>query len=651
MFQKIFFSLLVCFAFVASLKAQETYNTKNKGAIKLYEEAQEELRKRYKTKQSENRYDEAMELFEKAVKKDPNFTEAHLALAQNYQIFGKYYDKMIYHYEQAVKSSPTNKKVIKAYYTLAGEMLKQGKYEKARKYAEGFLAFAEGAEVYTKEAERIIACTDFAKTSITNALPFQPKSLGEKINQKNRLQYFPVLTADQNTIFFTAIGLPKKGHSEDIFVSIKTEGVWSEPMLLSKKINTDENEGTCSISADGKTIVFTSCQGRQSFGSCDLYISEMIGKEWTEPINMGQRINSPFWDSQPSLSADGNTLYFISDRNRRSGMDIYVSHYQKEIGWSEAMALPETINTNKDEFSPFIHANGKTLFFSSNGHIGLGGWDLFSSELENNEWSKPKNLGYPINNHLDQVSLCVSADGKKGYYADEKRKGNVDISAEILEFDMPEPVTVRIRTQYLKGRVFDAQTKEVLEAQIDLINLANNQKENAVQSDKYNGEYLLVLNEKTEYALEINKKGYAFKSLRFDYSNKKVDDIEPIILDIYLSPLEKGTIFVLNNVFFDSGKWDLEAKSRAELDELIRFMQENPQVKGEISGHTDNVGDKKTNIDLSLKRAKSVYQYLLQGGIESKRLVFKGYGDSQPKAPNDTEENKQLNRRIEFKIL
>lgn len=636
---------------LSNLHAQQVYSTKNKTAIKLYEQAQEELKSGYKGNKKENRYDEAIELFEKAIKKDPKFTEAHLALATNYQIFGKYYDKMLYHYEQAVKSSPDSKKVMGAYYTLAGESLKQGKYDEAKQYAEKFLSFGDVAENYTTEAKRIITSTNFAKEKMANPLPFKPVSVSDKINKTGRLQYFPVLTADQNMIFFTAIGLPKKSYSEDIYISVKMNGEWQEPMMLSNRINSAENEGTCSISADGKLLVFTSCLGRKSFGSCDLYISKLIGEEWTEPINMGENINSSHWESQPSLSADGNTLYFISDKNKRSGKDIFVSYRNAQGEWSPAEVLPNSINTNKDEFSPFIHANGKTLFFSSNGHIGLGGLDLFSSELDRNQWSIPQNLGYPINNHLDQVSLFVTADGKKGYYADEKRNGNLDISANILEFEMPEPVTVKIKTQYLKGRVIDAKTKQLLEANIDLINLANNKKESSVLSDKYKGTYLLVLNEQTEYALEVHKKGYAFKSLRFDYSNKKADDLKPIELDILLNPIEKGTIFVLNNIFFDSGKWDVRDKSKSELDELILFMQDNPQVRGEISGHTDNVGEKKANLDLSLKRAKSVYDYLIKGGIPANRLVFKGYGDSQPTAPNDTEENKQLNRRIEFKIL
>lgn len=653
MLKNLCFILILLFLNLVS-QAQK-YTTTNKAAISYYEKAQAELNSQVKINKRgevkrQNRYDEAMELLEKAVKKDPKFLEAHLALAKNYEIFQKYTDKMIYHYEQAVKSSPNNRKIIEACLILAREKLLQGKYKEAKQYAEKFLSFEDTGENYIQDAQRIVASANFAIEKMANPLPFSPKPISSKINRKEYIQDFPSLTADQNALFFTAVPKDqiKNKTGEDIFVSLKTNGEWGEPMPLS--INTQANEGTCSISADGKVLVFTSCQGRKSIGSCDLFISEKIGEEWTEPVNMGEYVNSPYWDSQPSLSADGKTLYFVSNRNKKNNNDIYVSYRTPEGFWTPAQALPAPINTPKDEFSPFIHANGKTLFFSSDGHIGMGGLDLYSSDFENKQWTQPKNLGYPINTHLDQVSIFVTADGKKGFYGDRKTKNNIE-EAIIMEFEMPEAITVAIKTQYLKGKVLDAKTKQILDAEIDLINLADGKTESKTLADKITGEYLLVLNEQTEYALEVRKKGYAFKSMRFDYSQKKADDLKPIEMDILLNPIEKGTIFVLNNIFFDSGKWDLREKSKSELDELVRFMQDNPLVRGEISGHTDNVGEKKSNQELSLKRAKSVYDYLLRGGIDAKRLTFKGYGDSQPTAPNDSDENRQLNRRIEFKIL
>jgi hypothetical protein len=408
--------LLLFFAFWA--KAQQ-YSTQNKAAIRYYEQALAELNSQVKIypKRNEirkqNRYDEAMELLEKAIKKDPKFTEAHLALAKNYEIFQKYQDKMIYHYEQAIKSSPNSRKVLEAYLIVAKDKLNSGKYKEAKQYAEKFLTFEETGENNTQEALRIVASADFAQEKIANPLPFSPKPVSPKINRKEYVQDFPVLTADQNAMFFTAV--PKKEikyqTGEDIFVSFKKDNEWGEPMPLS--INTQANEGTCTISADGKILVFTSCQGRKSFGNCDLYISERIGNEWSEPANMGENINSPYWDSQPSLSADGRTLYFVSNRGKKNNHDIFVSYRNSQGDWTPAQPLPPPINTPKDEFSPFIHANGKTLFFASDGHIGMGGLDLYSSDFENNQWTSPKNLGYPINNHLDQISIFVTADGKK----------------------------------------------------------------------------------------------------------------------------------------------------------------------------------------------------------------------------------------------
>ncbi len=659
------FCFIICFLAGWNTFAQK-YSTQNKAAISYYEKAQDELRRTLdydlKPKQRqkvENRYDEAAEYLEKAIRKDPKFVEAHLELARIYEAFRfqnpTYFEKYIYHYEQAVKSAPQNPKNMEATWVLMRHYLAKGNYDKTQKFAEQLLQFSNLTERLKQEAEFHLKIVAFAREQMQKPLEFKPKALPAIINRKDYIQEFPSLTADQEMLIFTAV--PKneirKRTGEDIFVSYKENGEWGEPQSISPRINTQANEGTCAISADGKTLVFASCQGRRSVGSCDLYISEKIGDEWTEPVNLGSKVNSTEWDSQPSLSADGKTLYFVSDRNKRSRNDIYVTYRNAQGEWSQAVPLPAPINTLRDEFSPFIHPNGKTLFFASDGHIGMGGLDLFFSEKQNDgSWSEPKNLGYPINNYLDQVSLFVTADGKKGFYADRKFSPNgVEESGIIMEFEIPAPVAVSTRTQYVKGKVLDEKSKQPLDAHIDLINLANGQKESFTSSDKVDGSYLLVVNERTEYALEVRKSGYIFKSLRFDFSGKSIDDFKPLELNILLSPIEKGRTFVLNNIFFDTGKWELREKSKAELDELVLFMQENPQVRGEISGHTDNVGDKKSNQELSLKRAKSVYEYLLQKGVEPNRLTFRGYGDSQPAAPNDTEENRQKNRRIEFKFL
>jgi OmpA-OmpF porin, OOP family len=630
--------LIISIAFIFSFEGfSQNYYTKNKKAIQLYQKAEEA----FKTRD----FDSGMEDLQKAVQKDPNFTDAHYLLARNYQLFShkksEYYDLMLFHYEKTIATKPNNKQFAGAYYTLSGDYLKKGEYAKAKKYAETFLSFKTDLKVYNLEAQKVVDVANFAEENIKNPLPFSPKPLSNTVNSSQMLNYFPALTADQNTLIFTA--RPNQRDSdENIFISIKTpKGEWSSPVSISNNINTAENEGTCSISADGKTIVFTGCQGRKSFGSCDLYISKKYNDQWTEPINMGQNINSPAWDSQPSLSADGKTIFFVSDRSKNQKKDIFISRINSEGDWSVAENLGAVINSKGNDESPFIHVNGKTLYFSSNGHLGFGGFDLFVSE----------NLGYPINNANDQVSLFLTLDGKKAYFTNEVMKLNEPSSSILMEFEMPQEVSIKQKSNYVKGVVYDAKTKQRIEANIDLLNLTSSTKEYSVMSDAKDGKYLIIITQGSEYALEVRKKGYGFQNFNFNYLDKKEEDLKPIEIDIYLDPIAKGTKFILNNIFFETKEYTLQTKSKAELDELIRFMNENPEIKGEISGHTDDIGDDKTNAELSLKRAKSVYDYLIKANIDAQRLTFKGYGKTQPSVANNSDANRQLNRRIEFKIL
>jgi OmpA-OmpF porin, OOP family len=308
-----------------------------------------------------------------------------------------------------------------------------------------------------------------------------------------------------------------------------------------------------------------------------------------------------------------------------------------------------SVNTNLNEVSPFIHPNGKSLFFGSDGYPGLGGKDIFKTELVNKEWTAPQNLGYPINTYEDQLALFISADGKKGYYSVEKLTNGMVKSSILHVFDVPQEIAPTQKSNFVKGIVYDSKTKAKLEAKIDLFDLAEKSRAASVSSDAQNGSYLLVLNQGAEYALEVHRKGYAFKSLTFNYTEGK--DIEPLEIDIALDPISQGTVFRLNNIFFDYNKYEIKEKSKAELDELVKFMQENPEVRGEISGHTDNIGVAEANMTLSLNRAKAVYDFLVQAGIDAKRLTFKGYGATKPDMPNDGEEGRARNRRIEFKIL
>ena len=313
--------------------------------------------------------------------------------------------------------------------------------------------------------------------------------------------------------------------------------------------------------------------------------------------------------------------------------------------WTKATNLGNLINTQSDEISPFIHANGRTLFFASDGHIGMGGLDLFMTEQKIGVFSKPENLGYPINTYEDQVALFVTSDGKKGYYSSDVKR-----TTKLYEFDIPKELTDKFNgASFVKGIVQDAQTKQNLEVEIELIDLKTNQVLERIKSDAQTGAYTAVLPNGSQYGLFVNKKDYFNKSLAFDFSAKV--DANGKIINVLLEPIRKDAKEVLSNIFFDSGKAELRSESFTELDKLQKLLSENPTLQVEISGHTDNVGKDTDNLALSQKRAAAVVAYLVEKGANAAHIKSIGYGETKPILSNDTEENRQLNRRIEMKIL
>ncbi len=647
-FQKIK-TLLLCaglFLSIATVSAQQKENTISDKARQYYDQSGNLIAAR--------KFDQAASLLNKAIDKEPAYAEAHFRLANVYELIAQvdrtpeYRQKIRDHYERSIQLKPGHQPFMAAYIILGQACIGTGEYEKAKGFFEQYLALRPVKASQIAEAKRMMANCEFALKAIQEPLPFRAGPMSPTVN-RFMLQYFPVLTADQQTLIFTARLSSDLKSDENLYVSTSRAEDWSEPVPLSDRINTVANEGTCTISADGRMLVFTSCEGRQNFGSCDLFVTYKVGNEWTEPVNLGNKVNSSAWESQPSLSADGRTLYFVSDRRGTYGKrDIWRSQLADDGYWGAPENLGPDINTPEDDLSPFVHANGRILYFSSKGHIGMGGYDLFSTQYENGKWNWPRNLGYPLNNQDDQVSLFVSADGKKGYYAHEEKDGRRYVSSKLYEFNMPEQIAVKDRSDYLKGRVFDAKTKKPLGTKIELYNVKSGQREAVTSSDKMTGDYLAVLTEGAEYGLYVNKEGYLFKSLYFNYEGKTH---EPVVMDIYLQPLEKGSRDILKNIFFATGEWQLENKSKVELDKLIELMGQNKDLKLEISGHTDDIGKDDANMELSQKRAKSVYDYLVKAGIEARRLTFTGYGETQFSVPNTSDKNRELNRRIEFKVL
>jgi OmpA-OmpF porin, OOP family len=614
-------------------------STKSKKAIELYTEADN-----YRVR---GQFNQAVALLEEAIEKDEQFVEAYYRLAIIY-MSKKDLPRAAALFEKGLAYTADVKKQKVFWFDLAEAYFNLGQYEKASKLIDDFLEVETTNKQKIERARQLQLNIEFAKKDQSVAAAYKQKVLSDTVN-RYFMQYFPVLTADQKDLIFTRREGFTDQFDEDLVISRKnSSGQWSQPESISKNINSMYNEGTCTVSADGRRLIFTSCTGREGFGSCDLYQSERIGNEWTEPQNLGANVNSAEWESQPSLSADGRTLYFVSDRRGGLGRrDIWVSTLDQAGKWTRSKNVGKPVNTVYDEISPFIHVNNKTLFFASNGLVGYGGYDLYFCEKDS-AWSEPVNIGAPINNHEDQFSLFITADGKKGYYSLEET-GKPDTRSRIVEVEIPEDNRVKFASNYVQGTVRDRETNTPLNASIEMIDITSNETASLVKSDSITGEYLIVLTQGAEYALYVTRPGYLFKSLNFNYS--EIKHFEPITLDIYLDKVKKGSVAVLQNIFFDFNQYTLKDKSRTELEKVTRFLKENPTVRVEIGGHTDNVGTVSYNQQLSEKRAQAVNEYLKQNGIEAKRLIAKGYGQERPVADNKTEEGKQLNRRIEFKLI
>ncbi|WP_448519008.1 OmpA family protein [Rhodoflexus sp.] len=638
MFQRIIALFgLILFLFTTTSYAQ--LSTTNKKAEKLYEESKEFLRRRD--------FDRCIEKLRKAVEIDPNFLEAQYALANALNTMRRTEEAEI-HYRKCLTISPNDKKLAPVYYHVGVIDFSRGDYAGALSKLEKFLSMGTGNNNHIQDARKRIASCRYAVEGMKKPVDFKPVAVAAPINHLP-LQYFPVLSADQQQIIYTAREGTANINDENIYISYQENGQWTMPKIITE-LSTPFNEGTCTISADGQTMIFTICENKDKeiIGSCDLFITYRTGDRWSEPRNMGPAVNSRHWDTQPSLSADGRTLYFVSDRpGGIGGHDIWVTHRHENGSWGEAFNLGPQINTRGDEVAPFIHVNGQTLFFASDGYLGYGGYDLYKAERMAEGWSKPTNLGYPINDHRNQMGLFITADGKKGYYSHEENIGNQLISSRIYMFELPEELRPTTTSNYVKGTVRDAVTKKALAARIELIDLATDSIQQQVSSDAANGRYLIVLNKGAEYALYVNCEGYLFKSLTFNYAEEGTD----VVIDIELDPISKGAKIVLNNIFFETAKWDLQPKSITELRKLLRLLEQNPQLKVEIGGHTDDVGSDAANLELSRKRAQSVVDYLTQNGIDAVRLTAKGYGETVPQVPNNSDQNRAKNRRIEFKLL
>ncbi len=621
------------------LFATSVFCQQNEKAGKLMDKALEYL--------NQNKEDKCISTLVEITKKYPNYAPAFAALGQVY--YSKQdFNKASQYYEQGIKIDKDYD--LNSYYRL-GIIKKQNReYPQAREYFSYYVQHQNQEKYKTRkeECEKEIENIDFIWYSLKNPIEFQPKNLGNNIND-SLYQYLPTLTMD-NELYFTE----RKDNNED-FYSARVSFSENNHISVSKKVrlpsplNSEKNEGAASISPDGRFLYFAKCNAKDGLGSCDIYVSERNGNVWSKPRNLGPNVNSSAWDSQPSIASDGRTLFFVSNREGGYGKsDIYYSYLKKDGTWTKAKNLGNKINTSGNEISPFIHSSNTTLYFSSDGHIGMGGEDIYYSKMENGAFSDPINIGYPINTEADETCFFVNSEGNIGFYATnslEENFGNTDIYFfELYKQARPTKVIT------LKGKIFYDDFRKGNKALLEIKNLKTSKVVTSTYSDKVTDHYLLALPVGEDYAMNVTCDGYLFYSENF--SLKEINDnISTRQEDITLQSIKEGQTIVLKNIFFETDSYELKQESNAELQTLLDLMQKNPSIRIEISGHTDNTGKDDYNYTLSDNRAKSVKLWLTDKGVAPQRIVAKGYGKTKPIADNSTEEGRQQNRRTEFKII
>jgi outer membrane protein OmpA-like peptidoglycan-associated protein/tetratricopeptide (TPR) repeat protein len=607
----------------------------NKKAGEIYGQAYEEA--------TAGNYTAAFKHLNEALALEPKFVDVYLSRAGIYAE-QKNYTASVNDFETGLKMDSVYSKTYLLPYSIS--LAGVGKFQQALNAVNDFLANPKlnqqsiKAGNYRRSVYQF--AIDYEKKHPAKDYVFAPVNLGDNINTKD-LEYFPSLTIDGTKMIFNR----RIAGDEDFYESNLVNGKWAKAEPLGGKVNTNLNEGAQNISQDGQLLIFTGCNYPEGEGSCDLYFSVRTNNGWSEPQNLGPVINTDFWESSPSLSPDKRDLYFASSRaGGFGGRDIWVTHRLPTGKWSRPENLGEAVNTTGDESCPFMHADNETLYFNSNGHPGYGMTDMFlSKKVNDSSWTVAENLGYPINTIDDQGSLIVAADGRTAYYASEgtDTKGGLDI----YSFQLREDVRP-LKTLWVKGKVFDKKTSAGLPSAVELTDLKTGNRISKIQTDE-DGNYLVTLPVGKDYAFNVNRKGYLFYSDNFSLSKNNVDSVFKV--DIPLQPIEKGATIVLKNIFFETGKFDLKNESKTELDKLVGLLNDNPNLKIELEGHTDNVGQEKDNLLLSTNRAKAVVGYLLGRSINVQRLTYKGFGSTKPVADNTTEQGKALNRRTELSII
>ena len=583
-----------------------------------------------------------------AVAEDPGFYEAHILLGQLYSDQGEW-EKAVTHYSKAVSLDATY--FTPALYSLGKAELRTGRYQEAKTHLEAYLSQPKTTPKLRAEAEQLISDCIFALSFPGSLFQTEPLSVGDSVNSELD-EYWPSVTGDGMELCFTrevrrasAYG---RDRQEDFYISKwVNDSYWGLARNAGAPLNTAGNEGAQSISSDGRSMYFTACDRNDGQGRCDIYYSTFDGTRWAPGMNLGQPVNSAYWESQPSISPNGRMLFFVSNRpGGFGGMDIWYSILGEDGKWSKPVNPGKIINTSGDEFSPFIYFNSKTLYFSSNGRESFGGFDIFTTIMSrDSSWTDPVNLGPAVNTPADETGLIIESSGKRAFFSSirEKSKGKDIFYIDLPEAIRPEPVS------YLKGKVIDKANGKPLNAKFELTDLTNRSRVIASATDNQGG-FFVCLPSGYSYGLNVTADGYMIYSENFDFE-EGYTSAEPYRKTIGLNRVRKGEFMRMYNVFYNTDSWELLEESMPELEKLLEFLTINNTVVVEIGGHTDSDGSEEHNQLLSERRANSVREYLIKKGIKPDRLFSHGYGEGSPVADNETPAGKKLNRRTEITVL
>ena len=575
------------------------------------------------------------------------------------------------------------------YYFLAEIALGRSEYAESIEYFEKYYELS-GSSVEPLDDDRedeIKLDYEYAKffdDAYKNPKPFNARRVGAVCTEDD--EFLPLISPDNESMLLTR----RYSIRSEVKASLLTDNqTFSEKVVKAKLVNGkfEEREpfpspfnvnegwyyGGATVSLDNKHLYLTICKpAGMGYTNCDIYQADLHfgiepksrieGYYWSNLRSLGDKVNTPNgFESQPSISADGQTIYFTSDRGENSGLEIYYSKKNQNGDWMEAQNIGSPINTPYNDKTPFIHSDSRTLYFASDGHLGFGGLDVFyTQQNDDGTWKKPVNLGHPINTAQDEQAFVVSTDGKRVYYSAKDK--DYPQSIEIWTFELYKEARPD-KVVFVKGQLKDDSGYPIENGKIELKTMQS-KKITAVDVSDEDGKYAAVIavRDNEDVVMNIKADGKAFQSKLIeveeddDDMKSRTGDEELVIetfqdIDVEVEELKEGGVYKINDIFYSSNSADITQQSKAILTEFALYLQENDSMRIAIHGHTDNVGKDEKNLVLSADRAFSVKQYLETQGVNGSRIEYKGFGETVPFASNETEEGRAKNRRTEFLIL